>query len=345
MKKSSLILIFPLLFLFITCSTDFDINADWKDIAVVYSLLDPTAPTQYVKLNKAFLGDADAYIMAQESDSLYYPEAEVFLEPLNDTAHVYDNYGKVVRFKLEETTDIQKDSGIFAFDYNKIYYTNEPISDYDNYGLVIKIPGKEKISSTTTLVTDLSVTKPTSWDKVSLATTTGYLSYRVEWKTNEVAEIYNLTLRFHYREISPTLEVSDHYVDWAQPSKRKFGTDKELELDISGKAFYQFVASAIAPGIEGTKRKALYIDFMFTLAGKELASYIDVNGPSEGIIQEKPSFTNINNGIGVFSSLFTKTVPKVDLTSLTVDMLSCGEITSHLRFADYNGNYDCLNGK
>lgn len=345
MKKSSLILIFPLLFLFVTCSTDFDINADWKDIAVVYGLLDPTAPTQYVKLNKAFLGDADAYMMAQEPDSLFYPEAEVFLEPLNDTAHVYDNYGNVVRYKLQETTAIQKDPGIFAFDYNKIYYTNEDINGYDSYGLLIKIPGKENISSTTTLVTDLSVTKPTSWDKVSFATSTGYLPYRVEWNANDVAEIYNLTLRFYYREELYTGELSTHYIDWAQPSKRKFGTEKELQLEISGEAFYQFVASTIAPGIEGTKRKALYIDFMFTLAGKELASYIDVNGPSEGIIQERPTFTNINNGIGVFSSLFTKTVPSVELTSLTVDMLSCGEITSHLRFADYNGNYDCLNGK
>jgi hypothetical protein len=345
MKKSSLILMFPLLFLFTTCSTDFDINADWKDIAVVYGLLDPTAPTQYIKLNKAFLGDADAYVMAREADSLFYPDAEVYIEPLDDTAHIYDNYGNIVRIKLEETLDFQKDSGIFAFDYNKIYYTDEPISADYQYGLLIKIPGKENITSSTTLVDDLVITKPSLYDKVGFAASDYYLTYRAEWKTNEVAEIYNLTLRFHYREEYPEGEYTFHYIDWAQPSKRKFGNDAELELEMSGEAFYQFVANSIDPGIEGTKRKALGIDFIFTLAAKELASYIDVNGPSEGIIQERPSFTNISNGIGVFSSLYSKTIPMVELSSLSVDMLSCGEITRHLRFADYNGNYDCLNGK
>lgn len=345
MKKSSLILFFPLLFLLVTCSTDFDINADWKDIAVVYGLLDPTVPTQYIKLNKAFLGDADAYVMAQEADSLFYPEAEVFLEPLNDTAHVYDNYGNVVRIKLNETTDIQKDSGIFAFGYNKIYYTDVPISAEYRYGLLIKIPGKENITSSTTLVDNLAVTKPTAWDKVGFATDKNYLTYRTVWKTNDIAEIYNLKLRFHYREEFPAEEFSYHFIDWSQPSKRKFGTDTELQLEISGEAFFQFVANSIDPGTVGTKRKALGIDFIFTLAGKELASYMDVNGPSDGIIQERPSFTNINNGIGVFSSLYTKTIPMVQISSLSVDMLSCGDITKHLRFADYNGSYDCLNGK
>jgi hypothetical protein len=33
---------------------------------------------------------------------------------------------------------------------------------------------------------------------------------------------------------------------------------------------------------------------------------MEVNEPFEGIVQERPSFTNINNGIGLFSSRFNK---------------------------------------
>lgn len=335
-------MVFPLLLLFTKCSTDFDINADWKDIAVVYGIIDHSDSVQYIKINKAFLGNKDAYIMAQESDSLFYPDTEVFLEPLNDTSHLYDNYGNIERIKLEETLDIQKDSGIFAYDYNKIFYTTETLDPQNNYRLLIKIPGKENISATTSLVDDLNITNPnSSYSKVGFATTTDFLSYKVEWHAHPIGELYGLMLRFHYREITPDDVATDKYIDWYQVTKRKFHDNEKMEMEIDGSAFYSFVASNIDPGIEGTKRKALGIDFIFTVAGKELALYIEVNGPSEGIVQERPSFSNISNGLGVFSSRFTKTVPLVELSSLTENMLSCSDITKHLHFADFNNNYDC----
>ena len=34
------------------CETDIDVNADWKDITTVYSILDPAEKTQYVRINK-----------------------------------------------------------------------------------------------------------------------------------------------------------------------------------------------------------------------------------------------------------------------------------------------------
>ena len=345
MKKTSLILSIPLLFLLQNCGTDFDLNAEWKDIAVVYGIIDQTDTAQYIKLNKAFLGNSDAYMMAQESDSLFYPEAEVYLELLNDTAHVYDNYGNRRRIKLEPTNAIAKDSGIFAYDYNQLYITDEALDAEYNYGLLVKIPGKEKITSSTTLVEGLDIIKPTSIQRVGFADNNGPIPYRVEWKANEVAEIYSLVLRFHWTEELPTGEVSEHTLDWAQASKRKLSDDEKMYMEIDGDLFFQFIADNIDIGVEATYRVATGIDFLFTVAGKELASYIDVNGPSDGIIQERPTFTNINNGIGVFSSRFTKSVEMVKLSTLTLDWLSCGDETRHLRFADGWGNFDCLNGK
>ncbi len=346
MKKTSLILILPMMFLMSACSTDFDINADWKDIALVYGLIDHTNNTQYIKLNKGFLGNEDAFVMAQEPDSLFYPEARVFLEPLDDTSHIYDNYGDVIRIELEETLDLEKDSGIFAFDYNKIYFTNESLDPQYNYQLLIRIPGKEKITSTTSLIDDLHVEKPGNnlIHKVGFATSDEYISYKAIWTSHPIGELYGLMLRCHYREITMDGET-DKYVDWYHPTKRKFRDDESMELEIEGLAFYQFIAGHIDPGIIGTKRLFLGVDFVFTVAGEELASYIDVNGPSEGIVQERPSFTNISNGIGVFSSRYSKTIELVQLSTLTTDMLFCGELTKHLRFADQYGNYDCLNAK
>ena len=57
---------------FSACSTEIEVNAEWKDVTVVFGLLDVSDTIQYIKISKAFLGEEDAFVMAQEPDSLYY---------------------------------------------------------------------------------------------------------------------------------------------------------------------------------------------------------------------------------------------------------------------------------
>jgi len=63
------------------------------------------------------------------------------------------------------------------------------------------------------------------------------------------------------------------------------------------------------------------IDMLMTVGSEDLETYINVNKPITGIVQERPQFTNINNGIGLFSSRFTKIRFDYDLTSSTLDYL------------------------
>jgi len=58
-----------------------------------------------------------------------------------------------------------------------------------------------------------------------------------------------------------------------------------------------------------------------TVGSEDLETYINVNKPITGIVQERPQFTNINNGIGLFSSRFKKIRFDYDLTSSTLDYL------------------------
>ena len=71
-KYKYIILILALSFVFSSCETDFDTIAEWKDITVVYGLLDQKNSVQYIKINKAFLGDGNALVYAQEPDSSNY---------------------------------------------------------------------------------------------------------------------------------------------------------------------------------------------------------------------------------------------------------------------------------
>ena len=68
------ITIFLTAFLFLaSCETDFDINADWKDITVVYGALNQNDSIHYLRIQKAFLGKGNVMQMALEPDSNLYP--------------------------------------------------------------------------------------------------------------------------------------------------------------------------------------------------------------------------------------------------------------------------------
>jgi len=54
MKNKIILLLFSVFFL--SCETDFDVNAEWQDVTVVFGLLDPNNEDQLIKINKAFLG-------------------------------------------------------------------------------------------------------------------------------------------------------------------------------------------------------------------------------------------------------------------------------------------------
>ena len=75
MKKNCLVFLslLTLVMLLNACSTDVDLYADYKNITVVYGLLDSDKDTNYVKINKAFLGPGNALEIAMIEDSCNYP--------------------------------------------------------------------------------------------------------------------------------------------------------------------------------------------------------------------------------------------------------------------------------
>ena len=42
-------LLFIVILLFYSCETDFDVNADWSDVTIVYGLIDPNNQDQLIK--------------------------------------------------------------------------------------------------------------------------------------------------------------------------------------------------------------------------------------------------------------------------------------------------------
>ena len=68
-KKTVFVL--SLFLVFASCSTDVDLYADYKDVPVVYGLIDAAADTNYIKITKAFCSDNDHPINANDIALIY----------------------------------------------------------------------------------------------------------------------------------------------------------------------------------------------------------------------------------------------------------------------------------
>src|SRR5215471_8050523 len=72
--RKALVGIFISVFI-ISCSTDFNVTTSWKDIGIIYGLLDQTDTAQYIKVMKAYLDpNTSALTIAKNPDSIYYPD-------------------------------------------------------------------------------------------------------------------------------------------------------------------------------------------------------------------------------------------------------------------------------
>lgn len=342
LKKISLPALLAGSLLISSCSTDFSINAEWEDIAVVYSLIDYSDSAQYVKLNKVFLGDASAYDMAQIKDSIYYNLATVRLMPLiNDVPQPSQ------AITLELTDEVDKDSGIFYYDQNFIYKTTQILQTNYPYHLQIDIPGKDPVTAKTVMIKELFVTSPAAGAqvKVSFANFFGYTDFTAEANLNPDGLLYGLTLRLKFKEIYADSTVL-RTIDWKQANKSKefiSGSQQNyISWPMRGEEFYFFVGQQITDDPQVIYREFVAIDFVFSVAGEELVRYLETSGPSQGIIQDRPFYTNISNGIGLFSSRYSKVIADKKITDFSIDNLACGEITRHLRFMNSTGNVnDC----
>lgn len=336
------------IFIISSCNNDLDVITDWKEISIVYGLLNQSDPVQYIKVNKAFLGEGDAFQMAKQSDSINYgSELSVQLEE-------WKNGSLNKTINLSQDLSIIKDTGIFSDQPNIIYKTNESLSDANEYTLkIINNKTGNIVSATTKLIKDFSVEKPKTFSSANFAHPT--LPFRVEWSSAEYGKAYQLKIRFHFVEEDKMTGIrTNKYLDWNSFRVMESNTDvggEKMEINFMGNDFYTFIRSKALNG-ELSADGSVYrypgrLDFIFTVGAEEFNTYMEVSKPSTGLLTEKPQYSNLENGVGIFSSRFTKIIPQIPMNTPSIDTLACGQYTSNLGFAYYklkpsSNGYDTL---
>ena len=305
---------------FSSCESDLDINSEWEEVTVVFGLLDQSQEKQYIRINKAFLGDESAYVMAEIADSLNFsPEnLEVKIERVSTLGNVLDT-------KILIDTVMPKDTGTFASDNNIVYTfdTDDFLKEDKLYHLTITHKNTGRVvSAKTNLIHELELmpyfNNPTF--KMGFFSISGdFVGSSVEWSHSKNAQMYQLTMLVNYTEYG----ITDTVVKSIQKDFPLIDHDgsNEYTQQISGEGFFNFIAYNINKS-STVNRRINDIDFSLSAGGGNLQTYMSLNIPPTGVVQERPIYSEITNGYGLFSCRINKLQENVSITETTKEALA-----------------------
>ena len=315
--KNLLFLILPLLF---SCETDFDVNANWKDVTIVYGLIDPNNEDQLIKINKAYLGQGDAIQMASISDSTNYDPSNLIVKIHRVREQVFNTYDTLSTVVLTDTV-LDKDDGLFSTDDNIIYTFKKPSSFYNTNSIylleILNLSSGQKVTSETEIINSFSfesLNPSFEWGLYNgeLADSLRFRTKNIEWQNSKNGVIYQLDILINYLESGTVNSLS-----WSQPIVEY--SSGNMSLKIKGDQFFQFLENNLD---NNTTKQFLNLDLVMTIGTQDLKTYIDVNQPFSGIVQERPVFSNIDNGVGLFSSRYTyDDIKGIELTNSTLNYM------------------------
>ncbi len=322
MRRNGIItaLLVGILLLWNACSTDLDVNAEWKDYTVVYGILDQSEKTQYIKINKAYLGEGNALQMAKVPDSSYYDPSimEVkLIEKMSNGVNAPVATGRTFTFDTtmvknkEEGTFYYPDQIVYSADIDTLYSTSGNNTYYYEVHIKNTASGKE-VSSITPILSNVSIEKP-RWNPINPMIKFSYKpdnNSSVVVKSAINARLYKVVYRFFYQEFFPGGDTIQKSADWfigEAVSDNIESSSDELLFPYETMDFYSFIMQAI-PYNEQVVRIAQGVELITTTASDEFNTYIELNEPSNSLVQDRPQYSNIENGLGLFACRFSQKV-------------------------------------
>lgn len=321
--------------LFSSCSTDFDIIGPYKDNTIVFGLLDKNESIHFIKVNKSFLGTGNAYDYAAIKDSSEYALVSGNVEAWNSGT-------LVASYPLQDTTITNRDSGAFYYPEQTMYYFIATLNQNYEYRLNLNInDGAKEVSGSTKLVYDFPLNTLTgntlypfslAYNNSSLVN--NYPDYYIRFTPGINTRRIDTWVHFWYDEYTAS-GTTRKKIEWKIDSyitSSTAGTEPERVAVFAGDAFYRYIKLKIPSNANVIKRVARQMDIQFVAVSDDMYTYMKVNEPSTGIVQERPSFTNLSNAIGIFSSRYTKWVRGKVLNKDSQKELCTGQYTYDLLF-------------
>ena len=319
MKK--IISLLLLISLFLGCKKDFKTIANWEEKMVVYGLIDIRENQQLIKINKAFLGDGNIlkYAATPDSNQYQYPLDVKLLE--------IDENENIVQTILFDTIHIKnKEEGVF-YNTDQIIYKSRPyprdtivvftegfqhdtirmdtiwLNPDHKYKLDVKNPKSDySVTTETKPVGFIRFKSPSYTQKFLTLENVEDHKKIIQWLPIDNRSIQEIKIYFHYIEVvgGDSLNKKVRIISEGVSASSDF-------YYFYSRNFFNSCASMIpyndaSEEANVTKRLSRGIEIQILAGNESFYKYLVVNQPSSGLIQEKPIYSNIENGIGIFAS-------------------------------------------
>lgn len=352
---------------FTSCNNDLKVLAPGKESVSVYGILNPNEAVQNIRINKVYLTDGDALIAGKDINQINYGAGEllVTLERFmtGSTTPTLTTVGNSTKKEIVLTeTVVTTASGNFNVN-QRIWQTTDKLYNSGEYKLTIKNSNTGAEFTAQTVMID-SVKSYSSKPFIHNIPTypahgeyivtgsfptpqNGYIDYSVLTATQKIkflsiakAKLYNVILRFHYIDSLIGGGATANYVDYNFPTIKSVGLTgaEPMEVSFLANDFYKNIAIEIAkkPTVNIKNRRAFYLEYRVTTGSDELNTFLQVNEPSTSIVQDKPYYTNISGGVGVFAAS-ARSIITHDMWNNFIDKIACHPSTNPLLFCNSSG--------
>ncbi|MBR1549796.1 MAG: DUF4249 family protein [Bacteroidales bacterium] len=319
--RKLLYLIPVVVLLFTACEVEFSPNASWKNVPVVYCLLDQDDDTTWVRVQRCYLAEDNIYNYGQNSDSINYPHGAITVSLL-----AYENGTQKDSMAFEYTTR-DRDTGNFASTAQPLYFfrTKNRLKENYTYVLTIRNAADNAILATTD---PISLIKQTNANLITKPTVTVYngdtlsggldfydpmgnnmLGCQIKWNHLENARLYQPFVRFYYKRSDSVL----YHADFMCPKV----SSKYSEVYYSRDLFLDQIRNYFA----GDTTRKLFVprvDMYLTCCSEDLNAYLNTVSNTGDIAQSTEVYNNIKGGVGVFAArrthLFKRMPANADMT-------------------------------
>ena len=322
---------------FCSCNTDVDLYADYKDIPVVYGLIDAQADTNFIKITKAYCGTNDDPINANEValiyDSSNYPcKLNAYIEELKSVSgQAFQPTGR--RLQLDTLTIHNKAEGDFYSPDQLLYYTTARFNTNDannkyRYKLnVVKLDGDTATAETSVLGGNISIGASQVTFYSGSTPQTGSFMFRA----TEEAVLYEFGMRFYYLETHPGQPTEKKQVAWSLGAKpleayeKVPGTDNVYEVFYSANTLFNLMEQVIGADTVWDDNHPNVIrhidDFEVFVSASAEDFHIFYQSLQHGL-SLSTEYSNVKGGCGLFSSrIYVKKIAQ--LSSSTKYHLFC----------------------
>ena len=345
-----------------TCNNKLDILAPYKEIPSIYAVLNPQEKLQMIRINKIFLGPGNAFDMAKVADSINYKPGE-----LRVSLEHYNNGVKSVSASASSNTSeiVFRDSIITtaagAFNTTqRVYVTNERLKPFGTYKLIVKNLNSNSVYTAKSAAIDsvsgngfppfsapyypvpaglYNPNDPNNDNVVFINYEKPASQYSLRVISIPNVKLYQALIRIHFQDTTSSGYGAKNYMDYV------IGSYEIPEIKVGEKVNFSFKGNSLYEGLKTDLskkslaspasiigRRILFVDMICICVSQDYADYLQYSAPSQSVAQDKPLYSNFENGAYGLFAFRSKCQVRKEISGYFVNQIAYNSNTCAYKF-------------